>query len=79
MGHEFTGRVVAAGDAVTRFRPGTLVLSPFSTSCGMCGPCRRGLSARCTEGALFGWLSGGEGVEGAQGTPEVYSGLYWDS
>jgi 2-desacetyl-2-hydroxyethyl bacteriochlorophyllide A dehydrogenase len=29
MGHELTGRVVAAGDEVKRFRPGTAVLSPF--------------------------------------------------
>lgn len=66
MGHEFTGRVVDAGDSVRRFLPGASVLSPFSTSCGGCAPCRRGLSARCTEGSLFGWLSGGEGLEGAQ-------------
>jgi threonine dehydrogenase-like Zn-dependent dehydrogenase len=58
--------VVVAGDAVQSFRPGTPVLSPFSTSCGACAPCRRGLSARCTDGSLFGWLSGGEGLEGAQ-------------
>ena len=34
MGHELTGRVVAVGDEVRRFRSGDLVLSPFSTSCG---------------------------------------------
>lgn len=66
MGHELTGRVIAAGSDVRGFRPGDLVLSPFSTSCGVCGPCARGLSARCTRGALFGWISGGKGLEGAQ-------------
>ncbi len=66
MGHEFTGRVVAAGAEVRRFRPGDPVLSPFSTSCGTCGPCRRGLSARCTRGNLFGWVEGARGLEGAQ-------------
>src|SRR5512147_2893976 len=63
MGHEFTGRVVAAGDAVRRFRPGDAVMSPFSTSCGSCGPCGRGLSARCIRGSLFGWIERGRGLE----------------
>lgn len=66
MGHEFTGRVVEIGSAVRRIRPGDRVLSPFSTACGVCGPCRRGLSSRCQQGALFGWIEHGRGLEGAQ-------------
>src|ERR1041385_7358268 len=66
MGHELTGRVLAAGSAVRRFRPGDVVMSPFSTSCGACAPCRRGLSARCSAGSLFGWRQAGHGLEGAQ-------------
>ncbi|MFA9430997.1 alcohol dehydrogenase catalytic domain-containing protein [Egicoccus sp. AB-alg2] len=54
-GHEAVGVVVEVGDAVRGFGPGDRVLVPFTTSCGTCGPCRRGLSARCVHGALFGW------------------------
>jgi alcohol dehydrogenase len=54
-GHEAVGEVVAVGDDVGRVRVGERVLVPFTTSCGRCGPCRRGLSARCVEGELFGW------------------------
>jgi alcohol dehydrogenase len=54
-GHEAVGEVVAVGDAVDRFRAGDRVLVPFTTSCGACAPCRRGLSARCERGQLFGW------------------------
>lgn len=54
-GHEGAGVVAEAGPAVRGFRPGDRVALPFSTSCGGCGPCRRGLSARCVVGELFGW------------------------
>jgi len=66
MGHELTGRVVAVGDEVVTLAPGDAVMSPFSTSCGVCPSCRRGLSARCSRGALLGWIERGRGLEGAQ-------------
>jgi len=66
MGHEFVGEVVETGGEVTRFRPGDRVLSPFTTSCGSCAPCRRGLTARCVRGQLFGWVEQGRGLHGAQ-------------
>lgn len=66
MGHELTGRVVEVGTGVRRFRVGDAIMSPFTTSCGVCGPCRRGLSARCEQGALFGWIQDERGLEGAQ-------------
>ena len=69
-GHEFVGTVIDAGDAVEGLSPGALVLAPFTTSCGRCHPCRRGLSARCGEGALFGWRPPagqvGPALDGAQ-------------
>ena len=34
MGHEFTGIVEETGSGVTKFKKGTRVLSPFTTSCG---------------------------------------------
>jgi threonine dehydrogenase-like Zn-dependent dehydrogenase len=66
MGHEFTGTIIALGEAVTGLRVGDAVLSPFSTACGRCAPCRRGLSARCTAGELFGWRQGARGLHGGQ-------------
>jgi threonine dehydrogenase-like Zn-dependent dehydrogenase len=66
MGHELTGRVEAVGDAVRGLEAGDRVVSPFTTSCGACFFCDRGLTARCEHGALFGWISGGRGLAGAQ-------------
>jgi threonine dehydrogenase-like Zn-dependent dehydrogenase len=66
MGHELAGEVVEAGPGVTRFRPGDLVVSPFTTSCGSCFYCRLGLTARCERGQLFGWVEKGRGLHGVQ-------------
>ncbi|HSK25172.1 MAG TPA: alcohol dehydrogenase catalytic domain-containing protein [Egicoccus sp.] len=54
-GHEAVGTVTAVGADVRGVAPGDRVLVPFTTSCGSCAACRRGLSARCEFGALFGW------------------------
>jgi threonine dehydrogenase-like Zn-dependent dehydrogenase len=66
LGHELVGEVVAVGSAVRRWRPGDRVVSPFTTSCGACAPCARGLTARCERGQLLGWVEGGVGLHGAQ-------------
>jgi len=66
MGHEVAGEVVEAGPGVTRFRPGDLVVSPFTTSCGGCFYCRLGLTARCVRGQLLGWVQEGRGLHGVQ-------------
>lgn len=66
MGHELAGEVVEAGPGVSRFRPGDLVVSPFTTSCGGCFYCRLGLTARCVRGQLFGWVEEGRGLHGVQ-------------
>lgn len=66
LGHEFLGTVVEAGPAVTRFRPGARAVSPFSTSCGRCFFCARGLTSRCVESQLFGWVEGERGLHGGQ-------------
>ena len=60
MGHELVGRVV---EGVMK---GKRVVAPFSNACGECFYCVRGLSARCVQGALFGWVQDGKGLEGAQ-------------
>lgn len=66
LGHEFVGEVVETGSSVTSIKPGDRVASPFTTNCGRCFFCTRGLSCRCPEGQLFGWVEGGEGLQGAQ-------------
>jgi alcohol dehydrogenase len=55
QGHEAVGEVVAIGSAVRDVDVGDRVLVPFTTSCGRCPACRRGLTARCRHGELFGW------------------------
>jgi threonine dehydrogenase-like Zn-dependent dehydrogenase len=66
MGHEFVGEIAAVGPGVQRFRPGDLVVSPFTTSCGTCFYCRSGLTARCLSGQLYGWVEKGKGLHGVQ-------------
>jgi 2-desacetyl-2-hydroxyethyl bacteriochlorophyllide A dehydrogenase len=66
MGHEFLGEVTAVGSAVENLAVGDRVVSAFSTSCGTCFYCQRGLTARCSLGELFGWVQGGRGLHGGQ-------------
>lgn len=66
FGHEFVGTVVSVGPSVTGFKPGDRVMSPFTTCCGTCFFCCRGLHARCDAVQLFGWVEGGAGLHGAQ-------------
>ncbi|QEF98258.1 NADP-dependent isopropanol dehydrogenase [Stieleria maiorica] len=66
MGHEFVGRVVEVGDQVRSVAIGDRVCSPFTTNCGTCFYCRRGLSSRCPSGQLFGWRQKGVGLHGGQ-------------
>ena len=53
-GHEIVGRVVSAGTAVTRFKPGDRVgVGCMVDSCRQCTPCERGLEQYCEAGATF--------------------------
>jgi 2-desacetyl-2-hydroxyethyl bacteriochlorophyllide A dehydrogenase len=54
IGHEFVGRVVAAGDAVTRVAVGDRVLGCFHTACGTCFYCMRGAYQKCERVRVFG-------------------------
>ncbi|MGH2874263.1 MAG: alcohol dehydrogenase catalytic domain-containing protein, partial [Solirubrobacteraceae bacterium] len=65
LGHEFVGRVVAAGAAVTRVSEGDRVLGCFHTACGTCFHCLRGEYHRCDRARVFGH---GEALGGLQGT-----------
>lgn len=51
-GHEFVGRVVAAGDEVRRFSVGDTVLVSGVVGCGSCPACLRGYLTGCTGGGL---------------------------
>lgn len=66
MGHELVGTVEETGGDVRSLSVGDRVACPFTTSCGTCAPCLEGLTSRCVKGQLLGWVSGGEGLQGAQ-------------
>jgi len=66
MGHEFSGEVVEVGHDVKTLKKGDLVMSPFTTSCGKCFYCVRGLTCRCVSSQLFGWVEHGRGLQGGQ-------------
>jgi len=66
MGHEFVGEIVETGAEVGALAVGDRVFSPFTTNCGNCSYCRAGLTSRCPQGQLFGWVGMGEGLQGCQ-------------
>ena len=66
MGHEFVGHVVELGRDVQGLSIGDRVCSPFTTNCGQCFFCQRGLTARCERGQLFGWRQSNQGLHGGQ-------------
>jgi threonine dehydrogenase-like Zn-dependent dehydrogenase len=69
MGHELVGAVEETGAGVSGISPGDRVVSPFSTSCGSCFFCARGLTARCVKSECLGVVAeNGRGLEGAQAT-----------
>lgn len=66
MGHEFAGEIVEVGGQVKAYRKGDMIMSPFTTSCGACFYCRIGLTARCVQSQLYGWVEKGKGLHGGQ-------------
>ena len=66
MGHEMVGEIVETGKEVRRFRTGDLVVSPFTTNCGTCFYCQIGLTCRCEQSQLYGWVQNGHGLQGVQ-------------
>ncbi|HEV8513299.1 MAG TPA: alcohol dehydrogenase catalytic domain-containing protein, partial [Cyclobacteriaceae bacterium] len=66
MGHEFAGEVVEVGKDLKELRRGDVVISPFTISCGHCYYCKIGLTSRCIENKLFGWVEDGKGLHGGQ-------------
>ena len=59
LGHEFSGRVVAAGKEVKNLAVGDLVTSEEIHWCGTCDACRRGLVNHCTQMEELGFTTPG--------------------
>lgn len=51
LGHEATGRVIAAGPDVTMWEPGDRVATVHRDSCGTCEACQMGEVSLCQNGA----------------------------
>lgn len=66
MGHEFAGEIIELGKSVRHLKIGDKVVSPFTTACGTCFYCLKGLSARCIHNQIYGWVENGIGLQGAQ-------------
>ncbi len=54
VGHEFVGRVVEVGSAVTRAHPGQRVSGEGHIGCGHCQPCRTGNAHICETVDIIG-------------------------
>jgi 2-desacetyl-2-hydroxyethyl bacteriochlorophyllide A dehydrogenase len=65
IGHEFVGKVVAAGSDVTRVKEGDRVLGCYHSACGTCFFCLRGAYHKCDRMRVFGH---GELLGALQGT-----------
>lgn len=49
LGHECVAEVQAVGERVRGVRPGDRVLVPYEIGCGICPPCRAGLTGSCAS------------------------------
>ncbi|HEX2295339.1 MAG TPA: alcohol dehydrogenase catalytic domain-containing protein [Actinomycetota bacterium] len=66
IGHEFVGRVRAAGPAVSGVAEGDLVLGSFLVACGGCAACRRARFNFCERRRALGLGSLTGDLDGAQ-------------
>lgn len=64
LGHEFSGHVVAAGEAVTDLAVGQLVTVDPCLRCGVCPSCLRGDYHLCAKGGSVGLASDGAFASG---------------
>lgn len=54
LGHEFSGRVDAVGEAVTDLKPGDSVVAIPLIPCGTCDACKAGLYSLCSNYSFVG-------------------------
>ena len=66
IGHEFVGKVLAAGPGVTQVAEGDRVLGCYCTACGHCFFCHRGEFHKCDHGRVFGHGKTLGDLQGAQ-------------
>lgn len=60
LGHEYVGRVLETGSAVTTVQPGDRVVVAPNLYCGVCGPCAGGRPNQCEHFTTLGiYLDGG--------------------
>ncbi|WP_342641756.1 zinc-dependent alcohol dehydrogenase [Rhodoligotrophos ferricapiens] len=59
LGHEFAGRVIERGAAVTTIDVGARVTVWPSSGCGNCAPCRRGEPENCLQKSTLGLMRDG--------------------
>ncbi|HVL66177.1 MAG TPA: alcohol dehydrogenase catalytic domain-containing protein [Vicinamibacterales bacterium] len=59
LGHEFIGRVAAAGDAVHTLRAGQRVAVAPNISCGLCAACKSGRPNHCADFTTLGIFTDG--------------------
>ncbi|MDX6512280.1 MAG: (R,R)-butanediol dehydrogenase / meso-butanediol dehydrogenase / diacetyl reductase [Gaiellaceae bacterium] len=59
LGHEFTGRIAAAGDDVDGFQAGQRIVSGAGVSCGSCAWCRAGRTNLCERYYTLGLQADG--------------------
>lgn len=62
-GHELAGTIAAVGPAVTRFRVGDRVTTPFVNGCGVCDCCARGDAQVCPDQTQPGFTGPGSFAE----------------
>jgi alcohol dehydrogenase len=62
VGHEPMGIVEEVGEEVRHVEPGDRVFAPFSSNCGECEFCRKGLTTACANIDFFG-PAGGLGAQ----------------
>lgn len=57
IGHECVAEITALGPRARRLRLGQRVVVPWAVSCGVCPPCRRGLTSKCATTTQGGTLA----------------------
>jgi 2-desacetyl-2-hydroxyethyl bacteriochlorophyllide A dehydrogenase len=66
IGHEYVGKVIAAGDGVREVAVGDRVVGCFQTACGRCYFCRRGWFHKCDSSRTFGHGAALGSLQGTQ-------------